>query len=99
VFITADTYVKSANLSSTTLTIEISETSYYIKNDQSPIAKEAEIIFHTLLFTILCLELCALAFVIIKLLLIPLYHKIYALYSRHFNNRVAQTLEMDSITH
>ncbi|CAF5141647.1 unnamed protein product, partial [Rotaria sp. Silwood1] len=37
-FITADTYAMSANLTSTTLTIDISETSYYIKNVQSPIA-------------------------------------------------------------
>jgi hypothetical protein len=75
-FLTADNYVASANLTSMTLTINIAETSYYIKNVQSPIAKQAEIIFHTLLFAIVCLELSGLAFLIIKLLLIPLYHKV-----------------------
>jgi hypothetical protein len=66
----------STDLTSTTLTISISETSYYIKNVQSPIAKQAEVIFRTLLFTILCLELAGLAFLIVKLLIIPLYKKI-----------------------
>jgi hypothetical protein len=75
-FLTADNYVASANLTSMTLTINIAETSYYIKNVQSPIAKQAEIIFHTLLFAIVCLELSGLAFLIIKLLLVPLYHKV-----------------------
>lgn len=78
---TDETYVSSANLTSTTLTIDITETSYYIKNNQSPIAKQAEIIFRTLLFAFLCLELCAMAFLISKLLLIPLYNRIYACYT------------------
>ena len=75
-FLTANSYTTSANLDSTTLTIDISETSYYIKNVQSPIAKQAEIIFRTLLFTILCLELSALVYLIIKLLILPLYKKV-----------------------
>ena len=61
-FISADNYVTMANLTSTKVTIEMSETSYYIKNLQSPIAKESEVIFRTLLFSFLCLELCAIAF-------------------------------------
>jgi len=75
-FVTASSYVTSVNLTSTTLTLYISETSYYIKNVQSPIAKQAEVIFRLLLFTILCLELAGLAFLIVKLLIIPLYKKI-----------------------
>jgi len=86
-FITADNYVMSANLTSMTLTIVISETPYYIKNTQSPIAKEPEIIFHTLLFAFLCLEISGLIFLIFKLLLIPLFQQIYASYYHHpFNN-------------
>lgn len=79
-FISADSYARTANLSSTTVKIDITETSYYIKNTQSPIAKRPEIIFRTLLFAFLCLELCAMTFLIVKLLLIPLCLKIYALY-------------------
>ena len=77
-FVTADRYALSSNLSSTTMTIDISETSYYIKNVQSPIAKQPEVIFRTLLFAFLCLELCAMAFLICKLLLIPFGKKVYA---------------------
>ena len=80
-FITADDYALLANLSSTILTIVISETSYYIKNVQSPIAKEAEVIFRTLLFSFLCLELSAMTFLIFKLVLIPLYNKIVRAWS------------------
>jgi hypothetical protein len=69
-----------------TFTIDISETSYYVKNVQSPIAKQPEIIFHTILFTIVCLELCGLLFVICKLLLIPIFHKIYTRYFDHPTN-------------
>ena len=75
-FLTSINYALSTNLTSTTLTIDITETSYYIKNVQSPIAKESEVIFRTLLFAILCLEISALIFVIVKLLLVPLYNKI-----------------------
>ena len=75
-FFDAAQYVTSANLSSTTLTLTISETPYYIKNVQSPIAKKPEVIFRTLLFSFLCLEICAMTFLIFKLVIVPLYHKI-----------------------
>jgi hypothetical protein len=71
-FIGRDAYAFSANLSSTTLIIDITQTSHYIKNTQSPIAKQAEVVFRTLLFAFLCLELCAMAFLIFKLVLAPL---------------------------
>jgi len=77
-FMTEETYVSSANSTETTFIIDITETSYYIKNSQSPIAKQAEIIFRTLLFAFLCLELCAMAFLICKLLITPLVRRIYA---------------------
>ena len=80
---TADNYALLSNLTSTTLTIDITETSYYIKNVQSPIAKEPEVIFRTLLFAFLCLELSAMTFLIIKLVLIPLYNKITRAWCRH----------------
>lgn len=76
-FMTSDTYATSANQTSVILTIDITETSYYIKNVQSPIAKRPEVIFRTLLFSFLCLELCALAFLLFKLILIPLTLKLY----------------------
>ena len=75
-FVDAAQYLTSANLSSTTLTLVISETSYYIKNVQSPIAKQPEVVFRTLLFSFLCLEICALVFVIFKLIIMPVIHRI-----------------------
>ncbi|CAF3469666.1 unnamed protein product [Rotaria socialis] len=98
-FISADTYTMTANLTSTTITINIAETSYYIKNYQTPIAKQAEIIFRTLLFSFLCLELCATTFVICKLLLIPIYKKISARLCPKFMNIVVPIHEMKSAHH
>lgn len=99
-FISANSYATLANLTSTTLTIDISETSYYIKNTQSPIAKRPEIIFRTLLFAFLCLELCTMTFLIVKLLLIPLALKIYALYTgRRPNNAVHSEHELKANDH
>jgi len=98
-FITADSYVMSANLTSITLTIVITETSYYIKKIQSPIAKQPEIIFHTLLFAFLCLETCAMIFLICKLFLIPLFHTIYAFYYRRSFNNIEKEYEMKSNHH
>lgn len=87
-FITSDTYAISTNSTSTELIIDITETSYYIKNVQSPIAKKAEIIFRTLLFAFLCLELCAMTFIINKLLLIPICLKIVNRVRGRSSNRV-----------
>ncbi len=96
-FLDANSYIMFANLTSMTLTIVISETSYYIKNVQSPIAKQPEIIFRTVLFSIVCLEICGLIFVICKLLLIPFYRKIYALYFTRPVNHVHPEHELESV--
>ncbi len=98
-FIDANSYITSADLTSMTFTIDISETSYYVKNVQSPIAKEPEIIFHTILFTIVCLEICGLIFVICKLLLIPLFHKIYGVYSSRSMNNIHPEYELNPNHH
>ena len=87
-FIDAAQYVTSANLSSTTLTLVISETPYYIKNIQSPIAKKPEVIFRTLLFSFLCLEMCAMTFLIFKLIIVPVYRKVYGMCSPGGSNVV-----------
>ena len=91
-FITASSYVMLSNLSSTTLTFDITETSYYMKNIQSPIAKQPEVIFRTLLFAFLCLEMCAIAFVICKLLLIPLYKRLSICLARKCGNKVSPSV-------
>ncbi|CAF1327350.1 unnamed protein product [Didymodactylos carnosus] len=70
-FISQSAYVRQTT-TQTNLTVIISETPYYIKNEQQPIAKQPEIIFHTLLFTTVVLEIFGLIFLISKLMLIPL---------------------------
>jgi hypothetical protein len=72
-FLSADQYIRTT-LASTTLSIVLSETPYYIKNLQQPIVKHVEVIFQNLLFTIVCLEIFGLVFVLFKLILKPLYH-------------------------
>ena len=83
-FSTEEKYMTTTDLSATTLTIVISETSFYIQNRQAPIAKRPEIIFHNLLFTIVCLEIFGLVFLIFKLIIIPLFDLVE---NRRKNNR------------
>ncbi len=54
------------------LFMDFSETQFYIKNVQEPIARSGEIIFHNILFSTVCIELFGLAFLIFKLALLPL---------------------------
>ena len=98
-FLDAARYSTTANLSSTTLTLVISETAFYIKNVQSPIAKKPEVIFRTLLFSFLCLEICAMAFLIHKLIVLPVFHELHGLFSRRGTSAVepAQTTELDQL--
>ncbi|CAF1266557.1 unnamed protein product [Rotaria magnacalcarata] len=66
----------------TVLTVAISESTYYVKNRQEPIVKRAELIFHNLLFTVVCFEIFGLLFVIYKLIFEPTYQLIVRMYSR-----------------
>ncbi|CAF3591321.1 unnamed protein product [Rotaria sp. Silwood1] len=75
-FVSQDQYIRSTS-TETILTIVISETPFYVKNVQQPIAKQAEIIFRTILFTIVCLELFGLVFILYKLILEPIFHLIH----------------------
>lgn len=70
-FISSNEYATLNNLTSTKLTMIISESSYYIKNRQLPIAKLGEIIFHNLLFTLVCVEIFRLLVLLVKLIIVP----------------------------
>ena len=54
------------------ISIDFSETQFFIKNTQEPIARASEILFHNILFSTVCIELFALAFLLFKLVLLPL---------------------------
>ncbi|CAF1594598.1 unnamed protein product [Adineta ricciae] len=85
-FLSADQYIRNT-LPSTTLLLILTETPYYIKNIQRPIAKQKEIIFNNLLFTIVCLEIFGLIFLLFKLILKPVYYlflrKIFTCHQHH----------------
>ncbi|CAF0880444.1 unnamed protein product [Adineta ricciae] len=89
-FLTEDQYVYSTS-SSALLTLVISETPYYVKNLQEPIAKLSEIIFHNILFTVVCLEIFGLIFLLYKLVSTPLrhvYRSCYAAKHKKNNERI-----------
>ncbi|CAF1443955.1 unnamed protein product [Adineta ricciae] len=56
----------------TVIQVALDERPFYMKNIQQPIVRTAELTFHGLLFTSLCIELFAFAFLIIKLFIVPL---------------------------
>ncbi|UJR16646.1 hypothetical protein I4U23_003546 [Adineta vaga] len=60
----------------TNISIIIEQSIFYISNLQQPIARQTEIIFRSLLFTTVVLEVFALLFLILKLLIIPLFRTI-----------------------
>lgn len=60
----------------TVLTITLSENHFYLDNNQSPLARKAEVNFHTVLFVSLALEIFGLTFLIFKLIFVPLFRLI-----------------------
>jgi hypothetical protein len=71
-----------ATSSSTTLSIMITETPYYVINTERPITSVDELIFANLIFTIVCLEIFGLGFLIFKLIIIPLIKYIIRYFHR-----------------
>jgi hypothetical protein len=71
VFYSENSFNKYHTLSQTTLTIEITKSLYYVRNIQQPIARQSEILFHNLLFTIVCIEIFGLVFLVFKLIIQP----------------------------
>jgi hypothetical protein len=63
------------------LTVTLTEQPFFVQNNQQPIIRKAELAFHTLLFTSLVIELFGFAFLLIKMiripLLIPILHYFY----------------------
>ncbi|CAF1431486.1 unnamed protein product, partial [Adineta steineri] len=64
-------YLNAPAGTSTNLTIIISETSYYILNEQSPIARLPIMIYHSFLFTTTAVGSFTFVFVIFKLVVLP----------------------------
>ena len=62
----------NGQLYSTTLSIYIRETAFFVKNKQKPVARRSEIIFHIILFISVCIDFLAMIFLLLKLWIIPL---------------------------
>ncbi|CAF0929545.1 unnamed protein product [Didymodactylos carnosus] len=71
-FISTSQYIQQSNSTQSQITLTISETAFYIQNIQQPIAKQSEIIFHNLLFTMVVIEIFGFIFLVFKLLILPL---------------------------
>jgi hypothetical protein len=84
-----------ATSSSTVLSIVISETSYYILNIERPITDEDELIFTDLLFTIVCLEIFGLGFLIFKLMVIPLCKRVFGCCHRRTTTESSDVKNLD----
>ena len=76
-----------ATSSSSVLTMSISETPYYTVNTQKPIADFAELIFTNILFTIVCLEIFGLVFLVFKLILLPWFKRLISYCQRRFGKK------------
>ncbi len=66
----------------TNIKVTVDEYPFFIKNTQQPIVRTAELIFHGLLFTSLCIEIFAFAFLIVKLFIIPLFRWVKYLWKK-----------------
>ncbi len=60
----------------TVLTVILNENHFYVENNQEPIARRAEVNFHTVLFMSLALEMFCLTFLMFKLIFVPLFRLI-----------------------
>ena len=76
-----------ATSSSSVLTMSISETPYYTVNTQKPITDFAELIFTNILFTIVCLEIFGLVFLVFKLILLPWFKQLISYCQRRFGKK------------
>jgi hypothetical protein len=82
----------------TILQVEFDEHPFFIKNIQQPIVRTAELIFHGLLFTSLCIELFAFFFLLIKLIIIPLIRWLTCLW-KNVLHRMKKSDDSDTSSH
>ncbi|CAF2969658.1 unnamed protein product [Rotaria sp. Silwood2] len=67
----------------TSVNVTITKTIFYISNIQEPIARQTEIIFRNFLFVILVLEAFGLLFLIVKLLISPMFRRLIDRWQKH----------------
>ena len=82
----------------TILQVVLDERPFFIKNIQQPIVRTAELIFHGLLFTSLCIELFAFFFLFVKLFIIPLFRWIEYLWKKYHHRNDVRYIDWNIIT-
>lgn len=70
---TAETRYTFYKREKTIISITLVDQVYYVSNVQQPIARQSEIVFRTLLFTTVVLELSRLGLLVAKLIFIPIF--------------------------
>ena len=80
----------------TDINVTVSESIFYVSNVQQPIARQTEIIFRCLLFTIVVLEVFGLLFLLVKLLLAPMFRRVAACL-RHYGARKNRVEPVDGL--
>ena len=81
----------------TNVTVTIEKTVFYVSNVQEPIARQTEIIFRNLLFTIVVLEVFGLIFLVIKLLIAPLFYMIVDRFRQYLLKKQKNVCVSDSL--
>ncbi|CAF3848829.1 unnamed protein product [Rotaria sordida] len=66
----------------TIIQVMLDERPFFIKNIEQPIVRTAELIFKSLLFTSLCIELFGFTFLIVKLFIVPLFRSLPYLWKK-----------------
>lgn len=79
----------------TNITVIIDQSLFYVNNVQEPIARKTEVIFHSLLFTNVVLELFGLLFLVNKLIIIPAFHKISERIQHKLTKNQVHTIQED----
>ena len=62
----------SSSRTSTNLFIQLTNTPFFIRNKQEPIARKSEILFHTILFIGMCIDLVGMILLLLKLWFSPI---------------------------
>ncbi|CAF1197835.1 unnamed protein product [Adineta steineri] len=79
----------------TVLSITLSEQPFYLQNIQQPIVRRPELAFHTLLFCTLIIELFGMAFLLVRLVVLPLIRTVRQCY--HRNNTMETIVQPSTI--
>ncbi|CAF4686130.1 unnamed protein product, partial [Rotaria sp. Silwood1] len=97
-FMTDTDYLNAPPKTSTILTLTISETPYYILNEQSPIARLPEIIYHDFLYITMIIGMFVLIFVIVEVMILPCVGSLIRKCSRNADDKYRTDSSRQSVS-